>query len=325
MKKRYTASDIAFNIIRLGLVAAIIVTVIFRFATNGSVTTISITDVSSVQASAGNTSTTVSQTETYSVSAESSGLININTATASQLTSLSGIGEKKAAAIVEYRDHNGDFTAIEELMNVPGIGEKIFEGIRDEITIGEISEITTVTVEPTRHTAETDLPETSSTTAASISDSTQPPDNSGLININTATAAQLTEISGIGEVKAAAILEYRSTHGDFSSVDELLNVSGIGEKTLENIRAFVTVGNTSASETRSAETSQTQTATSRLININTATAAQLTELSGIGEVKAAAILEYRSTHGDFSSVDELLNVSGIGEKTLEKIRSYITV
>lgn len=62
-----------------------------------------------------------------------------------------------------------------------------------------------------------------------------------------------------------------------------------------------------------------------LININTASAERLTALSGIGEVKAAAIVEYRRTHGGFSSVDELLNVKGIGEKTLEKIRSRVTV
>ena len=65
--------------------------------------------------------------------------------------------------------------------------------------------------------------------------------NSQLININTATAKQFTELNGIGDVKASAIVEYRAKHGDFSSVDELLNVSGIGEKTLDNIRAYITV------------------------------------------------------------------------------------
>ncbi len=62
-----------------------------------------------------------------------------------------------------------------------------------------------------------------------------------------------------------------------------------------------------------------------LININTASAYKLTELDGIGEVKAEAIVQYRKEHGKFTSVDELLNVKGIGEKTLDKIRSQITV
>ena len=323
MKKHYTASDIAFNIIRLGLVAAIAITVICRFATNGSVTTISISDVSSAQSSAGNTVT--SRSESCSVSDVNSGLININTATASQLTSLSGIGEKRAAAIVEYRELNGDFTSIEGLMNVSGIGEKIFEGIRDEITVGDIAVATTETSGAVLHTAEASSQEISAASAAGTSTSDQPRDNSRLININTATAGQLTELSGIGDVKAAAIVEYRARHGNFSSVDELLNVSGIGEKTLDNIRAYITVGSAAATGTQSTTAARAQADNSRLININTATAGQLTELSGIGDVKAAAIVEYRERHGNFSSVDELLNVSGIGEKTLDNIRAYITV
>lgn len=62
--------------------------------------------------------------------------ININTASAAQLTQLKGIGEKKAQAIIEYRNENGAFTDIEEITKVSGIGDKIFEGIKDYITVG---------------------------------------------------------------------------------------------------------------------------------------------------------------------------------------------
>ena len=61
------------------------------------------------------------------------------------------------------------------------------------------------------------------------------------------------------------------------------------------------------------------------LNINTATLAELMELDGIGLTKGKAIISYREEHGAFSSVDELLNVKGIGEKTLEKLREFITV
>ena len=73
--------------------------------------------------------------------------------------------------------------------------------------------------------------------------------------------------------------------------------------------------------------SETDSATenSELININTASAYKLEELDGIGEVKAAAIVQYREENGYFKSIDELLNVKGIGEKTLEKNRDRITV
>lgn len=62
------------------------------------------------------------------------------------------------------------------------------------------------------------------------------------------------------------------------------------------------------------------------VNLNTADAATLTrELKGIGATKAKAIIDYREEHGPFSSVDELLEVKGIGSATLEKLRSQLSV
>ncbi len=61
--------------------------------------------------------------------------ININTADEELLKTLNGIGDKKAAAIIEYRDKNGPFSSIEEIMEVNGIGEKIFETIKDNIKV----------------------------------------------------------------------------------------------------------------------------------------------------------------------------------------------
>ncbi len=62
-------------------------------------------------------------------------IININTATKSELENLEGIGDKKAQAIIDYREANGSFQSIEDIMNVTGIGEKIFLNIKDKITV----------------------------------------------------------------------------------------------------------------------------------------------------------------------------------------------
>lgn len=61
------------------------------------------------------------------------------------------------------------------------------------------------------------------------------------------------------------------------------------------------------------------------VNINTADVAELTTLSGIGQKKAAAIISYREENGPFKTVEDLKEVSGIGEKTVEKLRPSITV
>lgn len=63
--------------------------------------------------------------------------VNINTAKESELMTLPGIGKAKADAIVAYRKEHGAFSSCEELMQVPGIKESIYEKLRDEITVGE--------------------------------------------------------------------------------------------------------------------------------------------------------------------------------------------
>ncbi|WP_300677395.1 ComEA family DNA-binding protein [Nocardioides sp.] len=62
-----------------------------------------------------------------------------------------------------------------------------------------------------------------------------------------------------------------------------------------------------------------------LVNLNTATAAELDTLPGVGPVTAQAILDYRTQHGGFGAVGELLDVDGIGEATLAKLEPHVTV
>lgn len=62
-----------------------------------------------------------------------------------------------------------------------------------------------------------------------------------------------------------------------------------------------------------------------LVNINTASAQELMALSGIGEAKAANIIAYREAHGNFTSVEDILSVDGIGEGVYAKIQNQITV
>jgi competence protein ComEA len=73
--------------------------------------------------------------EAPKASAQVTAKVNINKATVEQLTELKGIGESYAKKIVEYRDKNGPFKKIEDITAVQGIGDKLFEKIKDQITI----------------------------------------------------------------------------------------------------------------------------------------------------------------------------------------------
>lgn len=64
---------------------------------------------------------------------------------------------------------------------------------------------------------------------------------SALVNLNTATEAELQTLSGIGPKKAADIIAYREEHGGYTNVEELKEVSGIGDKTFERLAPLVTV------------------------------------------------------------------------------------
>ena len=74
-----------------------------------------------------------SESNTNNSKGISSTIININTATIEQLKTLNGIGDSKAKSIIEYREQSGGFKSIEDIKNVTGIGEKMFERIKDQI------------------------------------------------------------------------------------------------------------------------------------------------------------------------------------------------
>ncbi len=83
-----------------------------------------------------NSSTTLPAGSGAPSSTPSSKLVNLNTATATELDALTGVGPSTAKAIISYRTKRGSFTKVEDLLNVPGIGPSKLAAMRDEVTVG---------------------------------------------------------------------------------------------------------------------------------------------------------------------------------------------
>ncbi len=102
---------------------------------------------------------------------------------------------------------------------------------------------------------------------------------------------------------------------------------------MKSLRSFVRLvcllavfGGAIAATAVSAVEPQAGQQTVSTVNINTASAEQLaTALNGVGETRAAAIVEYRKAHGPFTSKEQLLEVKGIGQSTLDKNADVITL
>ncbi|MGH7871740.1 MAG: ComEA family DNA-binding protein [Candidatus Binatia bacterium] len=71
----------------------------------------------------------------FAIAGSAVAAVNINTATKDELTSLKGIGEKRAQEIIDYRKKNGDFKSVDELEKVPGIGPGIMKQIRSDVSV----------------------------------------------------------------------------------------------------------------------------------------------------------------------------------------------
>jgi DNA uptake protein ComE-like DNA-binding protein len=149
------------------------------------------------------------------------------------------------------------------------------------------------------------------------------------VDINKASAKELQELPGVGEATAQKIIKGRP----YASVADL-SKAGVSKSTIDKITPLVTLGaakvtttvakgGTEATAGKSAKT-QAEAATTAgagtLINVNTATQKELEALPGVGEVTAGKIVAGRP----YASVDDLAK-AGVGPKTLEKIRSLVTV
>ncbi|MDP8268407.1 MAG: helix-hairpin-helix domain-containing protein [Candidatus Tenebribacter davisii] len=138
------------------------------------------------------------------------------------------------------------------------------------------------------------------------------------------TKEELITIPGIGEKKANDILQYKEDNG-FQSKKELMNIKGIGKKTYEKIEEYFIDLAFEDSTTTNIYTKSKDNYDKFIININTADKNELTKIKGIGPSKADKIIALRNKIGKFKKKEDLLQVKGIGKKTIEKISDQISL
>jgi competence protein ComEA len=140
------------------------------------------------------------------------------------------------------------------------------------------------------------------------------------IDPNRATDVELDRLPGIGPSTARAIVAAREEGRVFRRPEDLLEVRGIGEATLERMRGSLSFANVPAGEVRRAPLQ----GSAPPLDLNLATAADLEALPGIGPALAARVVAARQERL-FSSIEDLERVPGIGPATLQRLRALVTV
>jgi len=138
--------------------------------------------------------------------------VDINTADASALTALNGVGPATAKKIIDYRDANGPFASCDDLTKVKGIGKKTLEKIKPDCSVDGKAAPKAAAAKP------------------------QGAKSGKNIDINAADVGALTKLNGVGKKTAQNIIDFRTKNGPFASCDDLTKVKGIGKKTLEKIK-----------------------------------------------------------------------------------------
>jgi competence protein ComEA len=236
--------------------------------------------------------------------------LDLNTATVDELEEhLSGVGPATAKKIVAGRP----YSSVDDLAKA-GVSNRVIESIRDQVSVGA-------------ETAAKSKTASSKTTKPKADDAKE--STTGKVNLNTADAAALEALPGIGAATAKAIIAARP----IKSIDELDKIRGLGKNRIEALRNLVTTADEpapTAAKTAPAPTAAKTTVSTKAtpktpagqkVDINNAAKEDLDTLPGIGPVKAQAIIEARP----FKTIEDIMKVKGIKEGEFSKIRDLITV
>ena len=142
------------------------------------------------------------------------------------------------------------------------------------------------------------------------------------LNPNTAAAAELRRLPGVGPVRAQAIVKERVSGGKFRSPSDLARVPGIGPHAVQVLTPHLAFGFAPSVRGFAPNLPRVDPSTS-LVDVNRAQIKELEQITGIGPVLASRIVASRQRLGPFRGPEDLLRVPGIGPAVLQRIRARV--
>lgn len=211
-----------------------------------------------------------------------------NTASQSDWQRL-GLNEKTIHTILNYLSKGGKFRKPEDLAKIYSLKEADAQRLIPYVKIAGAGEHKNT---PREERAATTLEKKVS-----------------IIDVNVADTNLLKSLPGIGSKLAQRIINFREKLGGFSTVSQLAETYGLPDSTFQKISGYLTVGK----------------ATIKQININVATANDLKQHPYIGWKIANAIVQYRTQHNDFQSIEDIRKIALITDEVYNKIYPYLSI
>ena len=204
-----------------------------------------------------------------------------------------GIREKTINTIQSYLHKGGHFSKPEDLKKIYGLRADEYKRLEPYIRI------------PTSNPAE--LPTGQKTESKKEIFSSEP--KYDIVNINTADTSGFIALPGIGNKLAFRIVNFRDKLGGFYSIDQIGETYGLPDSVFRKIKPFLKL----------------ETNLVKKFNINTATKDEMKSHPYIKWNLANAIVEYRNQHGNFSSLEDLKNISLVTTDVFDKIKFYLAL
>ncbi len=216
---------------------------------------------------------------------------NPNTATSEEWKRL-GLRDKTIQTILKYRTKGGQFYKPEDLQRIYGLNTNEYERLLPYVQI------------------ESKAKTTIETTTVSTEIKTERKEyNSVVVDINNADTAIWKQLKGIGSTYAKRIVNFRTKLGGFVSIDQVGETFGLPDSVFQKVKQQLRFTNSTINQ----------------IDVNNSTIDELKAHPYIGYSVANAIVQYRTQHGNFSTITDLQKIAAIDGVLYRKISPYLTV